>query len=410
MAKPQLADSITPLEATRQLLDVSVTELGQYRTCRRRWGLETLDNLVPVHHDELPFEFGAGIHRVLEVYYRELGELPGLRGLELAQHQALAAWEAWKDEAEDRFRHGTDEEWDTFLEHCDLGDSMLEQYFKFDQVSPVQLGQPLAVEGLPLAGSIVGQPPEGYPESARVHRHESGRLLVPIVDPNTKEPIQGEPYLTARIDLLTERKTPKLGLWVNDHKTASSAPSDRGLDFDEQATGYCYVVLRWLGLIPRGVIWNVLLKNIPKEPRLVQSKKRSEGLVLSTAKDQLTTPNMYRDALKEHGLLVGGKVTSERHAECLAALLARGWDPFFRRYELTRNLEELMSFEARLVEQYDDMWDSAIERKVLYPNLSSRHCPQCSVKTICQAMEDGSDAEDVVEHNFKEGPDRKARH
>ncbi len=389
----------TPQQATRELLDVSVTERTAFRTCRRRWLYETIENLEPKQREAWHLEFGTGIHTALEAYYKEaMGPMGSLNA-------ALDAFEEWFVEASEPLEG---EEYTALYDLRELGRIMLRNYPQYEATAPVQLGKPYAIEGEWIDGhEFHAARPKGYPESAEVVRHESGRLLVPIVDPETREPIAGShgetAHLSARIDMLTERKTPKKGLWIVDHKTAAQAPNDRGLDFDDQVTGYCYVVWRWTGMIPRGVVYNVLIKCEPKEPRILKDGK------LSTAKDQLTTPDLYREALQDHKLIMpGGTIVTEQHAACLEALLARGWDPFFRRFEVTRNEQQMLNFERRLLQEHDDMTD-AIDDGKLYPNPSTFHCPMCSVKNICLAHEDGSDVGDVIEHQYRVAPDRKAR-
>lgn len=394
----------TPLEATRQLLDISVTERGSFRSCRRRWWLEVIENLEPRGEPALALEFGTGLHSGLEVFHHPHGSLV----------EALEVMGGWQDDTLEKFDASGDLE-EEIVNHAVLGHGMLEHYEAFDKVSPVKLGRPLAIEGqvMTTKPKLVPKVPEGYPKEAAVVRHESGRLLVPMVDPITKGPVHAEhpdggisplvPNLSARIDLLTERKTPKKGIWIVDHKSAAQAPNDRGIDFDDQVTGYCYVVWRWLGLIPRGVVYNVLIKNQPKPPRELKNGD------LSTAKDQLTTPDLYRAALKEHGLYwPDGTITSEKHAECLEALIAKGWDPFFRRFEVTRTLAELESFERRLFQEWTDMREVYGNQERLYPNPSTFSCPRCPVAPICQSMEDGSDFEGIIEGQFRQSEDRKA--
>lgn len=394
------------LEATKLLLDVSVTERMEFKTCRRRWWFTTIENLEPKLSEDLAFEFGGAMHRALEAFYstRRKGVNKDKAYAELDK-----SFKALKAEADN------DLVWKTVVEHETLGHEMLRHYLEYDSVARVKLGDVIAVEGKVLQGAgVKPSPPEGYGPATRVRRHESGRLLVPIVHPVTKEPLVEEntkeiPYLTGRIDLLTERKTPHRGLWITDHKTAASAPNDKGLDFDDQVTGYCYVVWRWTGVIPRGVIYNVLVKKTPKEPRIVQSKVKGEELTVSTAKDQLTLPRLYRDALKEYKLITpGGRIPSEAHAQCMAALLERGWDPFFKRMEVTRNEHQMQSYEERLYTEYEDMLEAHDFEAKRYPSPSTRLCPYCPVRSICLAIEDGSDFEDVIEFQFKPKKDRKA--
>lgn len=393
--------SRTPQELTRDVLDVSVTERGQFRSCRRRWKLSTLDNLAPnVPSPAMPI--GTGTHRALETFHRGEGLDETLLEFRVWSGEEIRKWE--KDGA-------PAEALDELMVEAEVIEEVLSNYAKFDSVSKVQLGETLAIEGkLTKAGEkVLGKltPPDGYPPVS-IHP-ESGRVLVPIVDPVTKQPLPGYPCLSARIDLLTQRKTPKKGLWVVDHKTASQASGEEGIDFDDQITGYCYVVWRWTGKIPRGVVLNTLIKKPVKEPRWGKSGK------LSYAKDQLTTADLYRDAIKEAGLMgPGGTILSDDHADCLAGLLARGWDPWFRRYEAVRNDFEIIDYERFLHQNYQEMAEGAelpAEHPFFYPNPITNPfgvCQSCPVRRICRAMSDGSDWEGIVKTDFHEGEDRKA--
>jgi len=405
-----VSKEVTPLDLTRAGRDVSVTERSSFRTCRRRWGLETIDNWVP-KSPAFALEFGTGIHTALESYYASKGDLTS----------ALDAFTEWHDEFDAKiadelgglYTEDTSRDvWDLRL----MGLAMLELYPKYESMTKVTWTDVRAIEGNGME-QFDNKRPKGYPKEADVIVHESGRCMVPLVHPTSKQVLvntSGEPiYLTARIDMLVDRATPYKGLWVVDHKTSASAPNDRGLDFDEQPTGYCYVVWRLTGKMPRGVIFNYLIKNTPKEPRWVQGNSKngphnSEGKALSTAKDQLTTPDMYREALKDLGLYKKGKVSSEAHAECLEGLLAKGWDPFFQRYEPRRNQDELLAYEAQAFTQYSDMEEAVLVEEMRYPNKSTWWCPSCSVKEICQAMDDGGDPEGIIEQSFMQGEDRKA--
>lgn len=400
---------LTPQEATRELLDVSVTERVGFRTCRRRWKLETIDNLAP----RLPIwalEFGTGMHAALEAFYKTRSMKKG--------HAALDTWykKEEKRSAENELQglEGADELLQELFELQQLGHVMLDNYKLFDATAKVQLGKILAVEGRFKKGvKFTNKPPEGYPAEAKVLLHPSGRLLVPLVDPSSKRLLTyhgdgtyagGHIYLTARIDLLTERKTPKKGIWVVDHKTAAQAHQEDGLEFDDQVTGYCYTVWRWTGVIPRGVVYNDLIKTAPKDPRMVK-----EGTELSAAKDQLTTAEQYKVKLKELGLMTpGGLIVQEKYEDCLNSLLARGWDPFFRRFEPTRNEAQLLAFEENLLAEYWDMTGTKEDPKLIYPNKMVMNCRGCPVKRVCLAMDDGSDPQSVIDTEYIIGRDRKA--
>lgn len=398
----------TPLELTKGLRDVSVTERGAFRSCRRRWSLETIENLTS-KDPSWPLIFGTGVHAALETLYADRLKSGKVRPSALKKaHQALHDWQKEEEKKlkKELGSFATSEVIDELRAYRDLGCEMLTNYIAYDNFKG-DGWKVKAVEGIGI-DKLSKKSPQGYGKDADVLLHESGRFMVPIVNPDDKtlieSPSGGPAFLTARIDLLVERPKPRSGLWVVDHKTAAQAPNDRGIDFDDQITGYCYVVWRLTGIVPRGVVFNVLVKQVPKEPRYVE-----EGSKLSTAKDQLTLPHLYKAELKKCGLIdKKGRIDSEKHAACYAALLERGWDPFFRRFEVKRNLHELESFERRLFEEYGDMAEAWENEAKQYPNPSTWHCPGCSVAPICQAMEDGSDFQDIIEHRFIEADDRKA--
>lgn len=410
-----------PLELTQSARDVSVTERGGFRTCRRRWVLEVIDNLTP-KSPQWALEFGTGIHAALEDYYNTLGALQD--GHANADEDdplsdAYAAFEHWYDEmvASQKKTLGPlfssaveDELWDLLL----LGKDMLSNYTEYAADKQNEYDwHVLAVEGIGPDGKIVtpelfgefGDPPYGLNAHPFLHQ---GRILCPIVNPRSGNCLPGRPYLSGRLDLIVRWKNRHDTLWVVDHKTIGSSPSDRGLDFDDQVTGYSYLMWRLTGVIPRGTVFNYLVKQVPKQPRIVQESAKNPG-GLSTAKDQLCLARDYRQALLDRDLMLkNGSIVHDAHAECYEGLLAKGWDPYFKRFQPQRNEHEILSFEERLYEEYKDIRSVYHDRNKAYPNLSTWWCPTCSVAPICQAMEDGSDVESIINNRFMQAPDRKA--
>jgi hypothetical protein len=398
----------TPLELTKSVRDISVTERMDFRTCRRRWFLTTVENLEPRGSINWAFAFGGGLHSGLEAFYRAVGDLDEGDPLDCA----LKGFEKWYEDTDKEIQKSglgqlTAPLRDELLKYKSLGIGMLELYNEFaveqDDFFVAAVEGIVTEDGKRLFGEEFNPP---YSKTAHPIRHESGRILVPIVDPDTKEPLPGPVYLSARLDLIVFRKRMGLrGFWVYDHKSTSSSPSDRGIDFDDQVTGYCYTFWRLTGIIPRGAVFNYLVKHLPKEPRLIR-----EGADLSTAKDQLTLAWMYRNAMVDFGYMQHGRVTSAKHAECYASLLAHGWNRFFKRVPVERNEHELQMFEARLVQEYSDMMEAAGDPgHRAYPNLSQYICPGCPVDRICQAIEDGSDYEFIIRELYQEAEDRKAK-
>lgn len=397
-----------PLDLTRTARDVSVTERGAFRSCRRRWYIETIDNLAP-KAPTWALEFGTGVHSALEMYYAIVA------GWAVAPKQGsptgdpldfvLDVFEEWYKQqvvAQGKLLGPlwTDAAKDELWELRNMGRTMLTNYAEFS--TDLAYNDPwevIAIEGRGPRG-LLSDPI--YPNAAPFMRE--GRILVPIVHPVTKRRLPGSPYLSARIDLIVRRRG---NLWVVDHKTTGSSPSDRGIDFEDQITGYSYVVWRLTSLIVRGTMFNYLVKQAPKEPRRVQPTKPNPS-GLSTAKDQLCLARDYRQAMIDDGIMVKGSIASTKHEECYAALLATGWDPYFKRFEVQRNMEEILNFERRLYEEYKDMRTVFNHPEKAYPNLSAWTCPSCPVSPLCQAMEDGSDVEGIIDSRYMQAPDRKA--
>jgi hypothetical protein len=383
--------------------------------------LEVRENLTPKTPPDFDYEFGSGIHRSLEAYYFNVANIPAYPDVEETYERplqsALTEWDAWYAETEaaldsDKTLDSTTRELvgDNLVALGDLGEEVLRNYHLFSEKE--DNFTVYAIEGhiTPAGQSWLKKHWEDREFVSKIaangvtYYEPARRLLIPILDPKTQKPVKGNPVLSVRIDLLTHRVDPGMkGLWIYDHKTSGSQPSDRGLDFDDQVTSYCYAVYRWLGILPRGFCENYLLKRTPKEPRIL-----TDGS-LSTAKDQLTSADKYKVALKEQKLIrADGTIKSTKHAECYEALESHGWDRFFVRHYVGRNKHELVSFEERLFEEWQDMADCNNGNLVLYPSMSKLWCPNCRVAPICQAMEDGSDWQGVMETRYTQKPDRKA--
>jgi hypothetical protein len=405
----------TPLELTREVRDISVTERQSFRTCRRQWYLGTIENLEPAQSVGWPTEFGTGMHGALESYYWALARIQWANPIDGMCLEANPLDEAklelgkWRKKFEkalrDRLGSFYDQSvHDELLHYHDLGNRMLERYHMFARINDDF--DVLAIEGVltPIGEEMLG----ALPRSGAI-RHESGRILVPIRTPSGRL-VSPRSVLSARLDLVVYVRTPGLrGIWVLDHKNLSSAPSDKGLEYDDQVTGYCRNMWRWLGVIPRGTYYNVLLKAEDKEPRIVQANK-ANPTGLSTAKDQLCMPQEYRRVAMAHGIVSeDGRWRSEAHADCYSALQQRGFDPWVRRFSVPRNQAQLESFEARLYREWRDMRTVARDPAHLaYPNPITQYCSNCDVAPICLAIEDGSDYEDVIDHRYQLAEDRKA--
>ena len=338
-----------------QRFHTTVTERGSFRSCRRQWYLENIERLA--HALSIPWAliFGDAVHEGLAAYYTG-----NKRNLMDARDAFKAKWEEQGDDLRDKYgglyEAGVSDEWHEYLVK---GDTMLVYYDEYDRENPF------------------------WDDVVEVNVEE--RAFVPILD-SKGAPFEGVPLLSGKIDLVVHKKGS--GIWTVDHKTAASAYDARALDVDDQLTGYAYIWWRITGEVPRGALYNALMKEPPKPPKILTKGN------LSQDKSQRTTYFLYKEAIAELSL------DEADYEEMLEFLEQKGWHQFFLRDGLEKNLDELESFEWRLQHEYEDMTLALREEGYCYPNPSQRTCPGCSVLALCQAMEERGDVEYVKESMY----------
>lgn len=338
----------------KRLEQVSVTEISQFRECRRQW-------LLGIHlgyqsrAGKPELWFGTLMHSALQVY--------AVKGMA----KAVQAWYKLFDAEIDAVRKSYGGLWEQaqemYEEFRELGAGMIQNYDLF-------------VDAMGL-------------EMANIHLEQ--RVWVPIIHPKSHRPIGVK--LTARMDRIVavdERQ------FILDYKTGSQ-PSGKSLEIADQPTGYSYTYYRLTEELIEGVIIEGLMKKLPAEPRILQNGE------LSTAKNQNTLPDLYREEMKRRGLL-----HSAKHLECLEALTQQAWDGYFEREITQRNFEQLMSYEDHLYYIVREMQAVTADPKHLaYPSPSQMRCPRCPFINVCTAMEDGSDYEYLLENQFEINEERR---
>lgn len=332
----------------------SVTERGSFKDCRRRWYYETIGHLTPKGNVAFALDFGTAIHAGLEGWYRSGGKK------RVCQNWFKKEWTRvdnyYAEYYKGLYKLSLEQAWWEFFL---LGKEMLDNYMDYDEREA------------------------WFDEVIEVNIEERG--FVQILGPDGN-PLPGSPLLSGRIDLLVRKKK---DYWVWDHKTAAQKPNFGALDVDDQGTGYCYVTWRNLGIVPRGFMYNVLLKRVPSPPELIRN-----DTALSTRKDRSMTYECFVNAVKENGFSVGD------YAEHLAELRKRGYSDFFVRDGSRRNLEQLRSFGERVRLEYKDMQSVIEDPTLAYPNMNQRNCPGCAIMPLCLAHEEDGDVEDIIENQY----------
>ena len=358
MSEPTGREMSTPV----MIRDTSVTERAAFRKCRRQW----LGHLV--HRLGLPggashFLFGTAIHAGLAQGYQSV--LDGGQVVVMDSQGAFQEdWEAAKQ--------GLSEDlgflWPSFREEYDeldtLGDGMLANYWAHDELKPVVLDV-VSVE----------------------ERYE-----VPILSPGGST----VGWLSAQMDLVGDDDH---GRKIVDHKTASQRPNPAQLDFDDQLRGYVWARWKATGEWVQRAVYNALMKVVPHTPKRL--KPGRDGKVkLSQDKQQVTTYDLYLKAIEDEGL--------ERNDYAGFLLHLREEAPtLVIREGLWMSEGSIDEFERNLYNEFQDMKRVALRPDLAYPNPSPFNCPSCPIKTLCLAMINGEDAEEVIKSQYSILPPRR---
>lgn len=194
-------------------MKLSITKLSTYLDCPRKfWYTYDMRILTPKGEG---FYFGSAVHEGLEYYYLGKDPMQGVKDALYGKKRNIS------EEPKEGINLAK-------LEH---------EAKRIFQIYPQQAPylKPLLVEHI---------------------------FNVPLVHPETQEKLPA--VFTGKMDLITDNAL------IVDHKTASASPGD----FFEarnnlQANGYTYAFLRMFGRLPRGFVFNTIIKgNTRREPRL----------------------------------------------------------------------------------------------------------------------------------------------
>ena len=184
------------------------------------------------------------------------------------------------------------------------------------------------------------------------------------------------------IDLVVEDEDGHI--WFIDHKTTSSLDIyDKNSDMDRQISRYWWA-LNQLGYDVHGFIYNIILKEIPQEPKVLKSG------ALSKDKAQKTTAKMYRDAIEYHGF------NEADYADFLQFLDEQPKE-FFRRLKVERTPAERLA----AIDEMEDVISDIRTARSHYRNITKDCHWDCPFKSLCVAEMDGSNADHIRTELFK---------
>lgn len=346
--------------------EISITEVGSFLDCRRKWYLSSqyIHNDAPdkkhrgIERAGMPesaFWFGTLIHSALETFYKCTKDGKSFDDSVAAANEKFEA-EVVRIEIEIQktpLLNWADYEYE-FLETISMGREMITNYFLREKTDPIAK-EILVVE-------------ERYRKKIRASNGDTVEL-------------------TGRFDLVGKDRHGFV--WLIDHKSASQKPWLDGVEIDAQLTGYCFLYYCAHGVIPRGAIYNVLLKQ-----RLLH-KTLADGISLSQDKSQKTTFSHYLADLTAR------KLPLAKYEKFLNDLKSRGWTDFFLREGSPRSETELVNYENRMLSIVDDVADAMRDPSKRYPNPGQFKCRGCQFVRLCKSYETGEDVDEMIRLEYR---------
>lgn len=304
------------------------SEIGDFLRCPKRYDYRWLQNLEPKQANE-KLTIGSAIHKFLELWYSE--------------HRALEAIDAMKEYIYENTKGMDQVDIDGMV---DLARGVCVNYVQHYGVEPDWTV--LAVEK---------------------------QFSIQLNDGNT---------YTGTVDMIIEDGDGHV--WFIDHKTTNSLDIfDKNSDMDRQISRYWWA-LEQLGYKIHGFIYNIILKDVPVEPKVLKSG------ALSKDKAQKTTYDMYMEAIEYNRLKVADY-------EDFLQYLKDFPKEFFRRIEVVRTDLEKFHAISEMLEVVYDIQDKQVNGR-WYRNITKDCHWDCQFKTLCVAEMDGSNADHIRHELF----------
>lgn len=341
-----------------------------FKKCRRAWDLQSPERqnlMLKVPNENL--HLGSAVHEALAAYYEPTTE----------QSTSLAL-EAFEKYCANFFNNANlmPAEVDNYTELHQLGRDMLNYYCnefapEYDNFEVVCVEREFR---MPVYDS---------PDDARKY------LQLPLVDNSfSSNNMQANhafenTYYGGKLDGVVRDSDTGL-YYVLEHKTAKTLPSegfDIFLEMDEQIGSYILLAEAELGIEIEGVIYQALKKSTPVPPKVLKSGE------LSVDKRQMTTVDLFTEAVKDHGLQMSSKYLE------FIEFLKDSDNKFCYRVVVRRNKHETENLKNRIKAEAADMLYAQI-----YPNPSRFHCNYCDVRPLCLAIMDGDDYEELQNRLF----------
>lgn len=334
-------------------MKISISDINQYQRCKRAWDIQS-GNRQSLKHKTTPimaFVIGSAVHHAIDA--QAMGDDP-LEAFEEYVADERASQRSFYEE-----KVGTTpwaSEMTKFEESVNLARKLTKQYFDHYGYE-----NPLEDQGLKYIATEV---PFSIPLKNLLNVYFVGT------------------FDAIATDIETESK-----FFLVENKTAGRKPNIDVVQGGNQFVGYNWAFRELTGIPAAGTLYNCIMKNEIKSPRVLQSGK------LSTDKSARVTLKTFVEAMNY------GNHEPTQYLDYLEFLEGRersGDDRFFLRnkFHYTHyQLDEWYNEVLRIVSQ-----EMIAEP---YPSPSYSMCDGCLVKDICDAMKYGDDVQTIVDDRYE---------
>jgi len=333
-----------------KVFKMSTTEREEFKRCRRRWDFASLSRqgLEP-KKPAIQLWFGTGIHRGLEVFYRE-------------QKNPVEEFEQWAKTEVERIRQSQNGLWDEQVQELEntieLGKRMLENYVAWASIED-------------------STSENGFTEVLYTEREFQTPILDPSGNPARFIDRNGqvwEMHLVGRLDMVVRDHYGKI--WLMDHKTSKDKLDPQILILNDQMTVYLWAAQQIFKMPFEGAFYNVLRKKLPTVPQLLKTGS------LSKSKQIDTTYEVYLAEIEKHGF------NPEDYRDILEHLQEKP-NTFFQREKVRRNQHEIATAGRLLFLEAIDMLNDPF----IYTNMTWDCRWDCDFAQLCKAMNRNDDVD-----------------
>ncbi len=197
-------------------------------------------------------------------------------------------------------------------------------------------------------------------------------------------------FFSFKYDILIEKQGQ---YYLLDFKTTSQMPSDTDyLSMDNQAVAYQAAAEKVLGIKISGMYYQYLRKKNPTVPALLKNGQ------LSKRSDIVTTVEVYREAIAQHGLDESGYV------DILAHIASTEQQNFFYRTSVAANAYQKEQMLKHLERMALEMADPDV---YIYRSPERMKCSVCDYKNPCFISASGYDEESILKDDYQKGEPRE---